>query len=348
MDYNKMPGYLFWGLHLVWLFPWSLLAPLVVVAARRNGPWREATGFAGRTVLLLGIFAGLTLVFFSVSTNQEYYTFPAYLPLLLLGAAALTWAERMYVVEDGARRWVGFAHGALTVLGVVIAGALGYGLWVSRGYPYVRDIGALLAHRGVGDYTLSMSHFFDLTGASFAALRLPAALAAAAFALGPGIAWMLRTQRRHVAATTAIALTSGVFLFAAHLALVRFGPMLSSKAMAVKIMDLEKAGAMGPNSEVMLFGDQAYGSSIPFYLGRQVMLVDGRSTSMWFGSTFGDAPKVFMTSDEMVREWGVGERKVLFVPMEKRDEVERLLGGRGILLMEMSDKALMTDRGLDR
>jgi len=38
----------------------------------------------------------------------------------------------------------------------------------------VADIGTLLAHRGVGDYTLSMSHLFDLTGESFAALRLPA------------------------------------------------------------------------------------------------------------------------------------------------------------------------------
>ena len=51
--------------------------------------------------------------------------------------------------------------------------------------PYIADIGTLMAHRGVGGYTLSMSHFFDLTGPSFAALRLPAILAAIAFFLGP-------------------------------------------------------------------------------------------------------------------------------------------------------------------
>ena len=63
------------------------------------------------------------------------------------------------------------------VAGVVAAAALGWGLWESRNLPFVADIGTLLAHRDVGGYTLSMSHFFDLTGPSFAALRLPAAMA---------------------------------------------------------------------------------------------------------------------------------------------------------------------------
>ncbi len=29
-DYNKLPGYLYWTLHLVWLFPWSLYLPLAL------------------------------------------------------------------------------------------------------------------------------------------------------------------------------------------------------------------------------------------------------------------------------------------------------------------------------
>ena len=70
--------------------------------------------------------------------------------------------------------------------------ALGWGLWDSRNLPFVPDIGTLLAHRGVGDYTLSMSHLFDLTGPSFAALRLPAILAAIALLIGPLAGWVLR------------------------------------------------------------------------------------------------------------------------------------------------------------
>ena len=74
--------------------------------------------------------------------------------------------------------WLTGAQAVFAAIGVVSAAALGWGLWTSRNLPYVPDIGTLLAHRAVGDYTLSMSHLFDLTGESFAALRLPAALAA--------------------------------------------------------------------------------------------------------------------------------------------------------------------------
>ena len=349
-DYNKLPGYLFWSLHLVWLFPWSLFAPVAFLQGwrlRRQRPLIDRS-FPAKTTLLLAVYAALVLVFFSISTNQEYYTFPAYLAMLMLMAAALTRSEKIYGEDRSSRRWIIGAHATYTVIGLAAAVALAYGLWSSRKLPFVPDIGELLAHRGVGDYTLSMSHFFDLTGPSFAALRLPAALAALAFAIGPAIAWWLRTKRFHLAATIAIALTSTIFLVAAHIALIRFSPMLSSENLARRIQQLENDRSISPESQIMLFGDQAYGSSIPFHLGRIVYLVDGRSTSMLFGSTFPDAPPIFLTQNDLVKDWGTGRRKILFVPLEKRDEVDRLLGNNKILLAETSGKALFTDRPLDR
>src|SRR5271168_2438179 len=351
MDYNKLPGYLFWSLHLVWLFPWALFSPLAVIAAWKL--WQRhraiailAPSTAARTTLLLALYSALVLGFFSLSTNQEYYTFPAYLPLLLLLAAALTRAERSYAEDRSSHRWITVAHAAFTVAGLGIAITLFLGLWSSRHLAFVPDIGSLLAHRGVGDYTLSMSHLFDLTGPSFAALRLPAALAALAFALGPAIAWNLRRQQRHLAATSAVALTSAVFLIAAHIAFARFAPMLSSHDFAVTIEQLERTHAIPANTQIMLYGDQAYGSTIPLYLGRQVLLVEGRSTSMLFGSTFPDAPPIFLSDADLLRGWGNGPRKLLFVPLEKRDHVDHLLGSRQILLKETSGKALITDRPL--
>jgi 4-amino-4-deoxy-L-arabinose transferase-like glycosyltransferase len=367
-DYNKLPGYLYWSLHIVWLFPWSLFAPAAIVLA-----WRErhrlrsalqntaTLTFAQRSVLLLSIFSALILVFFSISTNQEYYTFPVYLPLLLLLAAALAHIEAHTEARIEARaesdiaqlhpcpplpRTLTFAHAAFTVLGLAIAAALAYGLWTSRHLPFVPDIGDLLAHRDVGGYTLSMSHFFDLTGPSFAALRLPAAIAAIAFALGPIAAWILRRRGRALGSTVAIALTSAAFLIAAHIALVRFSPMLSSHNFAETIQQLEQNSSIAPNTQVMIFGDQAFGSSIPFYLGRRVSLVDGRSTSMLFGSLFPDAPPIFLTSADLLAQWGRGPRKLLFVPLEQRDTVDHLLGPRQITLQETSGKALITDRPL--
>jgi hypothetical protein len=352
-DYNKLPGYLFWTLHLVWLFPWSLFLPAAFVTGwplwrQRQKMRYAASTFSTRTALILCLFAALVLIFFSLSTNQEYYTFPAYLALLALISAALSHAEGVYDNDPAARRWITFAHATYTVIGIAAASALAYGLWSSRNLPFVPDIGELLAHRGVGDYTLSMSHFFDLTGPSFAALRLPASLAAVAFAFGPAIAWWLRARRRHLASTSAIALTSALFLIAAHIALVRFAPMLSSASLAEKIQQLENDGSASRSSQVMLYGDQSYGSSIAFYLGHIVYLVDGRSTSMLFGSTFPDAPRIFLTHDDLRSVWGIGERKILFVPLDRRDEVDRLLGSRKILIKETSGNALFTDRPFDR
>jgi 4-amino-4-deoxy-L-arabinose transferase-like glycosyltransferase len=299
-----------------------------------------------RTILLLSLFSAIVLLFFSLSTNQEYYTFPIYLPVLLLIAATITRAEQTFASDADSRRWISVAHAALSTIGGVAALLLLYGLWCSRRLPFVANVGDLLAHRGVGDYTLSMSHLFDLTTASFAALRLPAALAAIVLLIGPAIAWMLRAQRRHLAATSAIAFTAAAFLVAAQMAFARFGTMLSSQDFAARIEQLEGSEAIDRSTRIALYGDQANGSSIPFYLGRQVDLVEGRSSSMLFGSTLPGAPHVFLTDAEYKAGWGHGERKVLFVPAESRAHVAALLGGKVWLLRESSGKALLTDRPL--
>jgi hypothetical protein len=333
-----------------------VLFPIFEFFRRRRHAGLSASPFhdlddSQRTTLLLALFSALVLLFFSLSTNQEYYTFPAYLPLLMLLAAALARAEATYNQEKSSRRWITFAHAAFTTIGVAVATALAYGLYTSRHLAFVPDIGELLAHRGVGDYTLSMSSLFDLTGPSFAALRMPASLALAAFALGPAVAWVLRARRRHLAATTALALTAAVFLIAAHIALVRFAPMLSSQDFAARIQQLEASGAISRDNTLLLYGDQAYGSSIPFYLNRPLdrpaLLVDGRSSSMLFGSTFPDAQSLFLTPAQLFAQWGSGPRKLLFVPLERRDDVDRLLGPRQFLLQETSGKALLTDRPLN-
>jgi 4-amino-4-deoxy-L-arabinose transferase-like glycosyltransferase len=41
-DYNKLPAALYWSLHLIWLFPWSLFAPAALLQAWRNRKARLA------------------------------------------------------------------------------------------------------------------------------------------------------------------------------------------------------------------------------------------------------------------------------------------------------------------
>ncbi len=344
-DYNKLPAALYWTLHVLWLFPWSMYLPAAVkIAVQEWRGRRRASGdagqndFASRTRLLCWIWAGVVLIFFSISTNQEYYTFPAYLPLLLLladGVARCEWME----CEGGVRAgWLTTSAGLLAVIGVAASAMLVVGLWKSRNLPFEADIGRLLSEQDTNAYTLSTSHMLDLSYASFAALRLPAALAAVSLVVAPLTSFILRLRRRHYAATWALAAGLAGFLLAAHIALGRFGPYLSSKQLAREI-----AARARPEDQVMIYGDQAFGSSLLFYLRRPIDLVEGRTTSMWFGSTFADAPKIYLSDTDLQQDWAGSGRVFLFVPPYEKARVDGLLPEK-VVVAEVSGKYVYSNR----
>ena len=206
-DYNKLPATLYWSFHLVWLFPWSLYLPAAVTIAWQEWRGRRgslATGrsgvkndFGSRTRLLCWILAGVVLGFFALSTNQEYYTFPAYLPLLLLLADGIAQCERTERASEKRAGWLTTSAGLLAIVGIVSSALLIVGLWESRKLAFEPDIGGLLSKQDTGAYTLSTSHMLDLSYASFAALRLPAALAAVVLLVAPLLSFVLRGYRRH-------------------------------------------------------------------------------------------------------------------------------------------------------
>ena len=336
-DYNKVPAALYWSLHLVWLFPWSIYLPVAVRNLGRDFKEKRSvqSSFAARTRLLCWLWAGVVLIFFAFSTSQEYYTLPAYFPILLLLAGAVADDEEF----SGERRWLIPTAAVLAVVSLVAGAALIGGLWTSRSLPYVPDISTVLAKHDLSEDTLSMSHMLDLTGESFAALRLPAILATIALVFGPAAAFWMRTRRKHFAATWITGLAMGLFLIAAHVALDRFGPYLSSHDLAQQIQP--KAG---PNDVVAIYGDQAFGSSLLFYLRRPIDLVNGRTTSMWFGSTYPDAPKIFLDDSGLLRLWNSGTRVFLFVPSFEKQHVDALLTAQKFVVAESSGKIIYSNR----
>jgi len=327
-DYNKLPWALYWSLHLVWLFPWSLYLPAVIRAVIdiRKQPRAD---FSAHTRLLCWILAGLVLVFFAISTNQEYYTLPAYFPLLMLVAEGMARSERSESQEGIRKGGLRLSAGAMAIVGVAAGVVLLTVLWESRHLPFEPDIGNVLAKHNMDTDTLSLSHVLDLSYESFAALRLPAALAAVALLIAPAISLWQRIRRRHYVATWTTALGMMIFLVAAHIALGRFGPYLSSKDLAREIAARER-----PGDRVMIYGDQAFGSSLLFYLHRQIELVEGRTTSMWFGSTFPDAPKIYLTSADLQTAWTGQSRIFLFVPPHLKAKVDSLLLKRFVVAEE--------------
>jgi len=93
----------------------------------------------------------------------------------------------------------------------------------------------------------------------------------------------------------------------------------------------------------MIYGDQAFGSSLLFYLRRPVELVNGRTTSMWFGSTYPDAPKIFLDDASLMRQWTASERIFLFVTAEQKKTVEKLLP-RHYVVAELSGKTIYSNQ----
>ncbi len=337
-DYNKLPWALYWSLHLMWLFPWSLYLPAAIrtgIDERRR--WRR-NDFGARTRLLCWLLAGLVLAFFAISTNQEYYTFPAYFPLLMLLADGITRYELTDCATGVRKGWLRISAGVLALVGLAASVTLLTLLWQSRNLPFEPDIGNVLATHNMDTDTLSTSHMLDLSYASFAALRLPAELAAVALLVAPLLSFLLRIRRRHYAATWALAAGMAVFLVAAHIALGRFGPYLSSKDLAREI-----AARARPEDRVMIYGDQAFGSSLLFYLQRRVELVEGRTTSMWFGSTFPDAPKIYLTGADLQKDWDGQQRVFLFVPPHLKAKVDGLLPSK-FTVAQVSGKYVYSNR----
>jgi 4-amino-4-deoxy-L-arabinose transferase-like glycosyltransferase len=336
-DYNKLPGYLYWTLHLVWLFPWSFYLPLALrrMVADLRGSRRDHTplDFRARTRWICILWASVTLLFFSLSTNQEYYTFPAYFALFLLLASSLAGEE-----AEGRQSWLLATSAVSVTVRLAFAAVLVGGLWSSRHLPFVPDIGEVLAQTNLDNDTLSMGHILDLTGQSFAALRFPAILAVIALIFGSLAEIILRIRRKNLASTWVLGVTMSVFLIAAHVALIRFDPYLSSRVLVSRIQE-----QVAPQDRVLIYGDHAFGSSLEFYLRHPVELVNGRTTSLWFGSTFPDAPHIFLDDADLVRLWNSNTRVFLFVPGYEQKKVDEVLGSNKLLYASSSGKIVYTN-----
>jgi 4-amino-4-deoxy-L-arabinose transferase-like glycosyltransferase len=287
-DYDTVPLALFWGLLLVWLMPWSAYLVHALGRVPVTRWWRRETLTPDQQArLLLLLWAAVPMVFFSFSTRQEYYVLPA-LPALALLIGA-------WLAESVGRR-----EGLRTASALWVAGGSGgaAALWLALRAPQPRGDLATTLSSHPADYALSFGHFLDLSMPAMAFFRLPLVLTAVALLGGTG-AHLLLWRRGHTrAATIALAWGSVLFLAAAHLALVTFSPTLSSAHLAQALRP-----QLMPGDTIVLNGEYESGSTLGFYLGRQVRVLNGRSSNLWYGSFFPDAPHLFDDDASMARLW---------------------------------------------
>jgi 4-amino-4-deoxy-L-arabinose transferase-like glycosyltransferase len=322
-DYDTVPLYLFLGLILIWLMPWSaflfqalaqatrsahtaiasscqLKAPKLT--ARDSSPSHALTSEAlsssssttassystpapypihaasshewvptaePQTHLLLLLWAAIPLLFFSLSTRQEYYVLPSLPPLAILLAAWLAQNPTPKIHRTTLR-----ATAVLLVLGTLFATATTWFLLHTQAPAPNTDLSTLL-QQNPADYAMSLGHFLDLNAQALALFRLPLALAAAALFLGPLASYLLR-RRAHRATTTYLthaanlALAAGAFTFllAAHQGLRIFAPILSSQQLAAAIAPQLTPRPGEPAPLLVIHQEYEYASTLSFYLQR--------------------------------------------------------------------------------
>lgn len=328
-DYDTVPIASFWLLHLVWLFPFSVFLPL---ALRRMRDLWMPTEREDQLRLFVWLWALVVIGFFSFSTRQEYYTFPAFPALALLAGMGLARGEK----EKS--RWIMAGQGLLAFLGVVVGAALSYLLWLSRGVTPAADISQALTHNPE-NYKLALGHMSDLTVEAFAVLRTPAAGAAISLSIGFVLAFILRRKYRATQASLLTAVTIACFIYFAHMALGVFDPYLSSRPLAAAIKQ-----RLAPGDLVVINGEYQGGSSIGFYLPQKVLLLNGRMTGLEFGSYYPDAPQVFIGDGEIAQLWQGSQRVFLFTHDRDFEKVRSVIKGEMFQVAAAGEKAVYSNR----
>jgi 4-amino-4-deoxy-L-arabinose transferase-like glycosyltransferase len=292
-DYNTVPRPLFWLLHLVWFFPWSVYFP--------------AIRLKGEKLATLAIcWIGFVMVFFTLSTTQEYYSLPCYPAIAILLGMAL--ASQSKWLRPATKIAGGIAALVSVILLVLLIG--------TRGLASPGDISVALNQQTPEDYTLSMAHMADLTLSAFAYLRIPLALAAVATIVGAIGAFRFQGRK----AVLALALMMVIFFQAARLALITFNPYLGSRPLAEALLQSPKG--------TLIVDDQYYTfSSVFYYANTSALLLNGRVNNLAYGSYAPDAPHVFIGDTDFIRLWNSPQQYYVVAEEKPSKRLHTLVNG---------------------
>ena len=283
-DYGQTPVWLFWLYAVIWMLPWAAFLP-ALAKLRKSSETKT---------LVPTLWALIVLIFFTLSSRQEYYSLPALPAVALLIGVALA--------EPRTTRAVLLCHRWLLLpLSIAIAAVCA---WFAITAPHPApgtDLSSLLA-QNPELYNLSLGHLFDLTGAAMGIFRGPLVVVTVGM-LTVGLAsYALRRRARSHAANLTLAAGAILCLLAAHEGLVRFNPILGSKDLADSILQYQKANP-APQDLILLDGELTSGSTLLFYTRQPVHLVNGRVNGPWFGSFWPDNPQIFEDEQSLRALW---------------------------------------------
>lgn len=116
--------------------------------------------------------------------------------------------------------------------------------------------------------------------------------------------------------------------------------------MAVPLLGSQRPPSTSrPNAKIIFNGEYETGSSIAFYTNEQVLLLNGRVTGMAFGSTYPDAPKIFLESEDVRRLWQGSDRVFFFTEDSKKDKALGVVEGLPVYsLADRGGKSVLMNR----
>jgi 4-amino-4-deoxy-L-arabinose transferase-like glycosyltransferase len=309
---DSVPLPIFWLLLLAFIAPWCIFALTVLARLRWAQVFhREALEERQLAMLLLVIWAVVVMVFFSIPARQEYYVLAALPPLALLAGFWLA-EDEIATLPAGKRvAWILFIIGLFAAVASLVF-AIHY-----KPLPIGTDVTQVL-QQVTRSHRLFFGHFFDLTRRALGAFRVPLSITTAAILVGLTANLCFRVTGKIRMANCFLAGTVAAFLIAAHLALNTLSPAVSSQILANAIRP-----EIDNDDIIVINGRYERASSLPFYLEREVKLLNGRGGGLWYGSFFSDAPQVFIDNSTLTQLWTGENRVFLWTPL---DQVPQLPG----------------------
>src|SRR5262249_26287840 len=128
---------------------------------------------------------------------------------------------------------------------------------------------------------------------------------------------------------------------AAQGSVIRFEPVLSSKNLAMAL----EAKRLRPSDVIVINGEYESGSTLNFYLQHEVRILNGRSSNLWYGSFFPDAPPIFYDDRTFPALWNSPQR--VFLSTEE-EQVPNSIKGRYEVIGRSGDKLVLSNQSLAR
>ena len=334
--YDTVPIAIFWGLLLVWLFPWSAFLPQAL-----RGLWslwrkirsRVSLDRRQSATLLFACWALVIPGFFSFSTRQEYYTIPA-LPALALLVGGWLARESDPVGGESDAKAGRVSSSILAVVGVLAFSAGTYLLFVSHRPAPGADLADLLV-KNPEDYNFSLGHVMDLTPRALGAFRGPLLATSLAMLLGTGMNWIFRRKGRTTYGNVCLIAMMAVLLACIHTSFATFSPILSSYDLAQAVRK-----EFHPGDVIVIDGEYHQASTLNFYTGTQVHVLHEPSGNLWYGAKFPDAPRIFETRESLAQMWSGPGRVFLWTD---QDAPKELIGLRSFRVARSGGKSIFSN-----